>query len=61
MTTTKTLMDLNQSIQAASLVKLNLNLAKKKKKGAKDFIKVGTTNLVGIELLKAQAHLAAGL
>lgn len=55
--TTKTLLQVARDIQAVALLKENIKLAEKKKKKTKDFVKMGATNIIGIELLKAQAKL----
>ena len=53
-----------QAIQATGLAGHNLKLVKKASKGkakAKDFVGMGVTNFVGIELLKAQGKLIEGI
>ena len=59
--TTKQIISLAQAMQATALLKKNVSLAKKKKASTKDFVKMGAGNIVGIELLKAQANLTSGL
>tara|TARA_Y100000310_G_C20584918_1_gene764883 strand:- start:521 stop:706 length:186 start_codon:yes stop_codon:yes gene_type:complete len=61
MTVTQDILNLGVTAQALSLAGHNLALATKKDKKMKDFIKVGTTNIVGIPILRAQSSLIAGL
>lgn len=59
---TLALLDLARTAQALALTKENLRLANKNKKiKTKDMIGVGVKNIVGIDLIKIQAGLAAGL
>lgn len=61
MTATGDLLRVGQTMQAAALLGQNYKLTKKKKVGVKDFLETGTTNILGTELIKAQAQLTAGL
>jgi|TARA_R100000789_G_C2997477_1_gene147839 hypothetical protein len=54
---TKGLIGLAIDMQGVSLAKHNVDLAKKKNIKPSDMIKGGTTNIVGIELLRAQSAL----
>ena len=54
----KILLKVARDVQALALVKENIKFVDKKKKKTKDFVKTGLTNIVGIEMLKAQARLA---
>lgn len=47
--------------QSMALANQNLKLVKKKKIKPKDLIKAGTTNIVGVNLIKAQAEIIGGL
>ncbi len=58
---TLALLDLARTAQALALTKENLRLAKQKKTKVKDFVGVGVKNIVGIDLIRAQANLAAQL
>jgi len=49
------------TVQAASLAGHNIKFATKKDKTAKDFLEIGTTNIVGTELIKTEASLIGGL
>ena len=55
---TKTLMELANSMQALNLVGTNIAETKKKKK---DIVKLGVNNIVGTSLIKVNADLIAGL
>lgn len=65
MSSTKTLLQVARDAQAMALVGENVKFLKGKKKKTskkvKDFAGLGVKNIVGIELLRAQAGLAAGL
>lgn len=61
MTATGNLLKLSRDVQATALVGENLKKAKKKKLKTKDIVKLGTKNMVGINLLKVQAQLSSGL
>ena len=54
----KELLGVSQSLQAVALVGDSYSLIKKKKKKVSDFLGVGTTNIVGTSLIKAQADIA---
>jgi len=56
--TTKSLLQLANTIQAAKLVKHNI---KKKPVNVKDITELGVANIVGTSLLKANADLIGGL
>ena len=58
---TKALLDIARTAQAVALTKENLKLTKKKKTKVKDIIDIGVKNVVGINLIKIQADLAAQL
>lgn len=60
MTATKALANLAVDMQSLALVGHNYRIKKKKKK-AKDFINTGVTNIVGLEMIKAQSFLTSGL
>ena len=49
------------TIQAAGLVGHNVKYIKKKDLDATDFVKLGTTNVVGTSMIKVNADLIAGL
>ena len=49
------------TLQAASLVKHNVNIAQKKNLKTKDMIDLGVTNIVGTNLIKIESDLIAGL
>jgi len=52
---------LAQTGTALATAGVSFNLAKKKNKKVKDFIKVGATTIVGTSVLRAQGSLLAGL
>jgi len=56
----KTIAGLIPTIQAASLVAENVKVAKKKPK-TKDMVNLGLKNIVGIEVIKIESNLIAGL
>ncbi len=58
--TVKSIMSLIPTIQAAALVGENVRVAKKKV-GSKDLIGLGVKNIVGIEVIKLESGLIAGL
>ncbi len=60
MAATSDLLGLARTAQAAALLGENVKLAKKKDKSVKDFLKVGTENIIGTNLIKIQADIAAG-
>ncbi len=57
----KQILNLIPTVQAAALVGENLRVAKKKKVDSKDFIGLGVKNIVGIEVIKLESGLIAGL
>lgn len=69
MSATKSLIDLGIAMQSAALLGENYKVAKrslankpiKARDGAKNIVGLGVKNIVGIELLKAQAGLTSGL
>ena len=58
---TKQIMSLIPTIQAAALVGENVKVAKKKKVDAKDLVGLGAKNIIGIEFIKLESGLIAGL
>jgi len=56
----KTIASLIPTIQAATLVNENIK-ATKKKSGTKDIIRLGLKNIVGINVIKLESGLIAGL
>jgi len=54
-------MSLIPTIQAAALASENVKVVKKKKVGTGDLIGLGAKNIVGIELIKLESGLIAGL
>lgn len=61
MTAVGNILSIGRDAQALALLGQSVSLARKKKKKAKDFVKVGVTNIVGLSLLRTQAQLASGL
>ena len=59
--TTKQIMSLIPTIQAAALASENVKVAKKKEVKSKDLIGLGVKNVVGIEFIKLESSLIAGL
>ena len=57
----KDIMNLSQNMNALAVASHNIKLANKKKTTTKDFIKAGSTNLVGTSLLKANDSLIGEL
>jgi len=57
----KQILNLIPTVQAAALVGENVRVAKKKKVDSKDFIGLGVKNIVGIEVIKLESGLIAGL
>ena len=55
--TTTSLLKLAQTGQTLALTGYNLKTVKKKKVKAKDLVKLGVTNIVGIELIKETGKL----
>ena len=49
------------TLQAASLVKHNVNIAQKKNLKTKDMIDLGVTNIVGTNLIKIESDFISGL
>lgn len=60
MTTTKDLLNLTQDMQGLSLLSENIKHTKNKKK-KKNLASLAVKNIVGIELLKTQADISAGI
>ena len=54
---TQTIAGLIPTFQAAALAGHNIGFAKKKDKTAKDFLEMGTTNIVGTSLIQQEAQL----
>ena len=61
MTTTKALLGIVPTLQAASLVGHNLKVATKKKVSTKDILGLGITNIVGVSLIGMESDLISGL
>ncbi|HDK42071.1 MAG TPA: hypothetical protein ENG87_01725 [Candidatus Pacearchaeota archaeon] len=59
--TTKQIINLIPTIQAMTLANENIKIVKKKKVKAKDLMGLGAKNLIGIELIKIESSLIAGL
>ena len=57
----KQIIGLIPTIQAAALASENVKVAKKKKVGTGDLIGLGAKNIVGIEFIKLESGLIAGL
>jgi len=57
----RAIMRLIPPVQAASLAAHNIEFVKKKDKDVGDFVKLGTTNIVGTELIRVEANLIGGL
>ena len=57
----KQIMNLIPTLQAAALVGENVRVAKKKEVKTKDLIGLGAKNIVGIEIIKLESSLIAGL
>ena len=55
------IMNLIPTLQATALVSENVRVAKKKKVDTKDLIGLGAKNIVGIEFIKLESSLIAGL
>ncbi len=55
------IMGLVPTIQAAGLAGHNLNVATKKDKTAKDFLGLAVTDIVGLEVIKLESGIIAGL
>jgi len=53
----KQIMGLIPAVQSMALVGKNIKVAKKKKIKTGDLVKLGATNIVGIELIKAESSL----
>lgn len=56
----KNILNLIPTIQAASLATENIKVAKNKPK-TKDMVNLGLKNIVGIEVIKIESNLIAGL
>jgi len=61
MTTTQNILRVGVIAQAGALAKSNLNALNKKKVKTKDILDTGIKNIVGINLLKVQSDIIAGL
>ena len=59
--TTKQIMSLIPTIQAVALAGENVKVAKKKKVKTGDLVGLGAKNIVGIEFIKLESGLIAGL
>jgi len=57
----KQIMSLIPTVQAAVLVGENVKVVKKKKVKTKELVGLGAKNIVGIELIKLESGLIAGL
>ena len=57
----KTIAGLIPTIQAASLVGHNIDVATKKKTSTKDILGLGMTNIVGVSLIQAESQIIGGL
>ena len=61
MAVTQDILNVGLTAQALALTGTNIALATKKDKTVKDFLKVGTANIVGIPIIGAQADIIAGI
>lgn len=61
MTVVQDILNVGVAAQSLALAGESVALAKKKNKGAEDFLKVGATALIGIPLIRAQSGIIAGL
>lgn len=61
MTAIKSILNIIPIVQAGVLVGHTAKFAQKKDKTAKDFLKVGTTAIIGTELIKIESGLIGGL
>lgn len=59
--TYKNLLKVIPTLQAASLVKYNVDITKKKKLKSDDMIKISTTNIVGSNIIKLESDFISGL
>jgi len=57
----KTIAGLIPTMQSVALVSHNLKVVKKKKKSTEDMVELGVGNIVGMEMIKLNAGLIAGL
>ena len=57
----KQILNLIPTLQAAALVGENVKVTKKKDIKSKDLIGLGVKNIVGIEIIKLESSLIAGL
>ena len=55
------IMNLIPTMQSVALLSENVRVAKKKKVSTKDLVGLGATNIVGIEFIKLESGLIAGL
>lgn len=56
----KAILNLIPLMQSTALLKENVKLAKKKNKKVGDFVGVGIKNIIGTELIKAEADIIGG-
>jgi len=59
--TTKNILNIIPTIQAAALVGENLKVAKKKDKKVEDIVGLGLKNIVGTSLIKVESNLISSL
>ena len=59
--TYKDILKVIPTLQAASLVKHNVDVAKKKELKTKDMVDLGVTNIVGTNLIKIESQFIGGL
>ena len=57
----KQIMNLVPTLQATALVGENVKVVKKKKVSTEDLVGLGAKNIVGIEFIKLESSLIAGL
>jgi len=57
----KNILRLAPALQSAALVGKNLELVRKRKKTAKDFVEFGATSIIGTALIKEQADFIEGI
>ncbi len=55
------IMNLIPTLQATAILSENVRVAKKKKVSTKDLVGLGAKNIVGIEFIKLESGLIAGL
>lgn len=61
MTAAKEILRLAPTMQSAALLGYNMKMMKKKKKKVGDFVGMGMTNIVGVEMIKAQSDIIEGM